>query len=149
MWQDTRWLDSSVRPEEVWSLWSDLATWAQWNPSVGSAVLDSAEFAVGSVGTVTPVRGRGSRVRIVFADPRTGFDTEVRLPLARLRMTHRMSQRPDGILRVAQGVTVTGPLAALFGPLVGRRLVEGFPAALEGLVRMALAARTAGRETPA
>lgn len=135
---------TTATPEAVWKRWTTPADWATDDPD-----LREAAFPVPArVGTVGRVVNHGTPAqKIVFTELQPGFAMNFRiaLPGAALTFPHRMHATPSG-LSVTHAVEITGPLAGLYGILVGRTIAAGLPAVVRLVTTHALA-EARGAET--
>ncbi|MDQ1172572.1 hypothetical protein QE430_000879 [Microbacterium testaceum] len=78
--------------------------------------------------------------RFTFTElqPGVAMNFRIGLPGAVLSFPHRMRQTPNG-LSVTHAVEISGPLAGVFGPLVGRKIAAGLPAVVRLVTTNALA----------
>lgn len=118
-------------PARVFALWADPAGWGRWDPDVRQATLDGP-FAEGATGAITPRQGPTMRIRVTRVEQDRAFDAEARLPLCTMRFEHWLE--PAGAdTRVTHRVVFAGPLAAVFGALIGPSLRRGIPGTMAGL----------------
>lgn len=128
---------TTATAEAVWKRWTTPEDWAVDDPD-----LRRADFAVPArVGAKGRVVNHGTPAQtFTFTElqPGVAMNFRISLPGAVLSFPHRMRQTPNG-LSVTHGVEVSGPLAAVFGPLVGRRIAAGLPAVVRLVATNALA----------
>lgn len=118
-------------PARIFALWADPAGWGRWDPDVRAATLEGP-FAAGATGTITPREGPTLRIKVTRVEADRAFDAEARLPLCTMRFEHALA--PDGELtRVTHRVVFEGPLALVFGALIGPSLRRGIPGTMAGL----------------
>jgi hypothetical protein len=125
---------TAAAPERVWSLWSDVKTWGEWNPNVATLDLDG-EFVSGSTGTITTTSGEHRSMRLLDVQPGRSFTYEISvMPGARFRITCRIE--PSGNrTTLIQSVDVLGPLGPIMGTLLGSRVSKEFGPLLDRLKR--------------
>jgi hypothetical protein len=82
-----------------------------------------------------PCGSRKASCRITEVVPLQAFRTEAALPLARLRVDHKMSAGPRWH-RVPAPASMTGPLAWLFWRLFGDQLAASLPVMLASITRL-------------
>lgn len=121
-------------PAAVWRLWSDVASWPQWDPPVEAVDL-AGPFAAGAAGTLTLAGGIAAPVVLTVVEPGARYVDELRLGELVITIDHRVVEHPDGAL-VAVATTIEGPGADDVGPMV----TADAPRALEALAAMAVAA---------
>lgn len=102
----------------VWSLWTDVDTWPEWDKGLKSAVLDGP-MRVGATGTIVDINGRASRFQITEIKPGDSFVYEIRLPAGRMVVIREIA---DELIR--HQVKFLGPSRSFFAALVGRPNME-------------------------
>jgi hypothetical protein len=126
---------TTARPAAIWRLWSDVASWPQWDVDLEVVTLDG-DFAAGARGTLKP---RGMDVFpfvLTRAEADRGYSDETPLDGAVLRFDHDLEPADEGTL-IRQRVTVDGPAAnAYFEPLAANIILD-IPAALARLAQRA------------
>ncbi|PIE83926.1 MAG: polyketide cyclase [Bacteroidia bacterium] len=120
--------------ERVFGFYADVPGWAKWDPSVKSATIQGA-FASGAKGVLVP--SSGPKANILFAEvvAPMSFTVVSRLPLCTMRFEHHLSSQ-EGMVKALHRVTFAGPLAPLFGRLIGGSIRRDLPVTLEGLKRV-------------
>jgi Polyketide cyclase / dehydrase and lipid transport len=114
---------------DIWALWDDADRWADWNPAIAGAALQGP-FAVGTAARIR-FRGRPAMTFTITAiEPRRLFVDETRLPGARMGHEHRLAPSGSGAT-VGHCIYFDGPLAALWGALMGRRIRRDLQTFLE------------------
>ncbi len=133
MGTNERSMDTAAPPQTVWRIWSDLATWGEWNPDVVSARLDGP-FGPGATGTMTTKAGGTRKIQIAAVEPGRSFRLETTaVPGSRFAFTCTVMPLGSGGARISQGLTMQGPLAPIFSRMMGSRIADSFPAILRGL----------------
>jgi hypothetical protein len=119
----------------VWSIWSDVSTWPSWNPDVREVSLDGP-FATGTAGSMTTGAGTHA-IHLENVESGRSFDL-VTAPVPATTFRFHCEVTPDGTgSRMSQGVTMSGLLAPVMGPMMGNRIAGSFDPILEGLAREA------------
>jgi hypothetical protein len=108
--------ETAATRADVWSLWSNPARWPEYDRGIVWATLDG-QFVAGAKVRLKPKGGPKSWLEIVSAEPEQGFSTLAKLPLAKLRFAHALSDGADGKTRITSTITVTGPLSKVFARL--------------------------------
>jgi len=128
---------TTATAEAVWKRWTTPAEWAIDDPDLREATFP-VPVRVGAVGRV--VNHGTPPQKIVFTELQPGYAMNFRigLPGAVLSFPHRMQATPNG-LSVTHAVEISGPLAPVFGLLVGRSIAAGLPAVVRLVTTNALA----------
>ena len=122
---------TTAPPEEIWSLWTDVARWPDWDTELASASLDG-DFGLGATGTLKPERGPASRFTIAELSPGEGYAFMIGLPLCRLGVARRLAREAGGT-SFTHEVSFEGPLSFVFGALLGGRYRWALPGVMENL----------------
>jgi uncharacterized protein YndB with AHSA1/START domain len=104
----------------VWPLWADPSRWPEWNPQAQRAEVPGGELVEGGEVRVKLRRGGTVRHTVIEVEPQVALATEVRFPGARVLHEHRVSDAHRGS-EVTHRISVSGPLWALWAPMLGRR----------------------------
>jgi hypothetical protein len=138
-----------VTRQQVWAVWSDLPNWPTWDTAAAWVKPDGPgdPMTVGATYLLQPRQGPKARGTMTRVDPGRGFTDRTPLFLCKLGFDHAVEDLPDGRgVRVTHTVTLRGPLACAFVPLLGRRIAAGMPAVMDNLV--ARAAKMAPADVP-
>ena len=132
----------SAPAERVFRIYENVAGWHEWDPDTKRAQLEGP-FAVGSRGTLTPTKGNTVPMLITHVERNRSFTAESKIPLLRIVFQHELT--PEGEqLKVVHRVNLSGPLSALIGRMLVKRLNEGLPVTLGNLKRLVESAKSAG-----
>jgi len=129
-------VETSASPEQVWRIWSDMATWGEWNPNV-STMDWSGGFVSGTTGVMNTRAGQHHKMQLVDVNPGRSFAllTAV-VPGTRFRFNCRIE--PAGAkTKVSQTVEVGGPLGPVMGGMLGPQVSKEFDVLLQNLARKA------------
>jgi uncharacterized protein YndB with AHSA1/START domain len=136
MADNQRSVETSASPAAVWKVWSDTATWPEWNPDVQSMTIDGP-FAAGSTGTMKTKQGT-RQIQLSDVVPGRSFRLETTvIPLTRFAFECQVVAGPAGKTTISQAIRVGGPLGGVVGGMMGRQIADTFPALLQGLARKA------------
>jgi uncharacterized protein YndB with AHSA1/START domain len=130
---------STTRPDRVWRLWTQPASWGDWDRGLTSSSLDGP-FGPGARGRLVDTSGRTSRFVVEEVETGRHVRVRVRLPAASLVLDRSVltSSGGDETL-VRHDVRFEGPLGPVFAVLLGRRFRRLLPPTLEALVQAAQA----------
>jgi uncharacterized protein YndB with AHSA1/START domain len=136
MADNQRSVETTASPAAVWRVWSDTATWPQWNPDVQSMTLNGP-FAAGTSGTMKTKQGT-RQVQLTEVVPGRSFRLETTvIPLTRFAFECQVVAGAAGKTTISQGIRVGGPLGGVVGGMMGPQIANTFPALLQGLARKA------------
>lgn len=139
MWKHRFEHRTSLPVDAIWPVIADVARWPEVDRNIER--LDIAEApAAGTSFRLKPVGGPLLSFVITRFDAPTTYADLCRLPLAAMTTTHTLVRGEETTIRVT--IEITGPLAWLWGAVVGRRHAAGLPAQTE---RILAAARTRSR----
>jgi Polyketide cyclase / dehydrase and lipid transport len=122
-----------ARPAAVWRVWTDVASWPEWDVSKEIARLDG-EFEVGTAGWAKQRNNLGGLFMITLIDPGQRFVTECPLPVGagKVIFDHRIEVLDHGRVRVVKSVAVQGGFAPLFRLVVAPRMRRDIAESLAG-----------------
>lgn len=135
MWMAGAAAETAARPDTVWSLWADVAHWPSCDPSIVSSTL-KGPCAAGVHGVLTLQRGPRADFTVTSLEPGVAFVSQTRLPFARLDVRRALMPIAAGT-RIVHRIEISGPLAALFGRLLGPEMRRTLPNAVANLARRA------------
>jgi Polyketide cyclase / dehydrase and lipid transport len=138
MWEYKHTIEGKVSRSAVWSLYSDVSTWPQWDDGIESIELDG-EFRAGALGTIKPKGQDRLPFRLTEVSPESGFSDETEIPGSGITIgfTHTLEPVGEGVTRITHRVTITGPASDFLGPAIGQEMAEGIPDTMYSLMRMA------------
>jgi uncharacterized protein YndB with AHSA1/START domain len=123
---------TTASPERVWNLWRDPNNWSRWNSGIASAQVDGP-IANGARGKMTTNRGSTHNVTFSNVIEQRGFSMSMDGPPL-TSFTFNCGITPEGSgSRIAQYVAISGPLAFLFGPMMGTEMAKQFVPVLDDL----------------
>jgi uncharacterized protein YndB with AHSA1/START domain len=129
-------VETTASPQTVWKIWSDTATWPEWNPDVQSMTLNGP-FTAGTTGTMKTKQGT-RQIQLSEVVPGRSFRLETTvIPLTRFAFECQVATGRAGKTTISQGIRVGGPLGGLVGGMMGKQIADTFPALLQGLARKA------------
>ena len=129
---------STQSPDDYFRRWVHHDSWPEWSPDTEWVRVDGP-VQTGSTGTLKPQGGPKVRFTISACEPGREYTDTSRLPGASLVFQHLASATEDGCdLEVL--VTMTGPLARVWGLVMGRGFRESAQADLDRLVALVEAA---------
>lgn len=136
MWEHEDSVETTVAPEQIWRLWSDVASWPRWNQDIEQIEIDGP-FSAGSTITMKPVGQDPIELVVADATEPYEFVDEVRIADAVIRTTHRVMGLDDGRRRVVYRMEICGPRGDQVGAQLGPVITADFPQTLASLVELA------------
>src|SRR5579885_966594 len=138
MWEYEHSIETAARPEAIFALYADVATWPRWDDGIADLRL-YGPFAVGTPGVLTPKGQDPLPFRLSAVWPDRGFADETEIPGAGLllRFVHTLTPLGDGRTRITHRVEIDGPAAGTLGPEIGPGITGGFPTTMATLARQA------------
>ena len=115
----------------IFALYVDVNGWSIWDPEVRAASING-QFVAGSTGTLRPKQGPPVKITFTSVEPNRSFTVESKLFFCVMRFEHELSEGPEHT-KVVHRVVFSGPLAPIFGRLIGSGIRKGLPRTLRGL----------------
>ncbi|MGQ0837251.1 SRPBCC family protein [Actinokineospora sp.] len=135
MWTFEHTETTSASPAQLWARYAEPATWPEWDHETATVTVDGP-MAVGTRGTLKPVRGPATPFVFTEVTPAVGFTDVSRLPLARLTFSHVIEPTEAGS-RFTHRVAISGLLGPVFARVIGRTIAAGLPTVMRELARLA------------
>lgn len=126
---------NKIKAEDVWKLWSDVATWHIWDEGIETCSLEGT-FTTGSKGTLTPKGAPALPFLMTDVTSHESFTNETEFPGATLTFHHFLEQTPGG-LKVTHQVTISGPAWENYASGFGKGLEHELPYTVAKLVQVA------------
>jgi uncharacterized protein YndB with AHSA1/START domain len=127
---------TTASPERVWKVWSNPDNWGRWNSGIRSCRMNGPLV---SGATAMMETSRGSRHAVTFAgvEPPRRFTLSMSGPPL-TTFTFICEIEPHGAgTTISQSIALSGPLAFLFGPLLGPQVANHFVPVLDDLAKAA------------
>lgn len=121
-------------PAAVWPVWTDVASWPEWDVSKEIARLDG-EFRPGVTGWAKQRGTLGGPFTITRVEPGRRWVSECPLPLGKVIFDHVVEPVPGGGARVIKSVDVEGGFAVMFRLLFAPKLRRDIAESLRALGR--------------
>src|SRR5262245_25464614 len=99
MWTTEHSVETTASPESIWKLWSDVATWAEWNADIERTEI-SGPFAAGSMVAMTAAGQDTVELRLSVVSEPELFVDEADLGGVLIRTVHRIDPLDEGRSRV-------------------------------------------------
>jgi hypothetical protein len=125
---------TDVPPDALWQVIADIERWPQIDSQIDRIEIEGP-VAMGTRFRLKPKGGPSLAFRIGAFDPPTRYADVCLLPLAEMTTIHQIT--PGDSTVVAVRIEIKGPLAWLWGPLVGRKHARGVPALTQKMIEAA------------
>jgi ligand-binding SRPBCC domain-containing protein len=126
---------TTATAEQIWPYYADPTRWPEWDHALAKASLDGP-LVVGTSGRIHPVKGPRVSFTMTEVTAHRSFSDVTRFPFARITFTHVIAPTDSGC-QLTHRFQVTGPLAPVFGVLIGRAIAAELPTAMRTLARLA------------
>jgi ligand-binding SRPBCC domain-containing protein len=126
---------TTARRDAIWNLWSDVASWPEWDVDLEVVTLEG-DFVAGARGTLKPKGMDVFPFVVTRAEPDRGYSDETPLDGAVLRFDHDLVPTEAGTL-IRQRVSVEGPAANEYFEALAANIILDIPAALARLATRA------------
>jgi uncharacterized protein YndB with AHSA1/START domain len=123
MWTDERSIDIHAMPALIWSLFSNVEGWPQWNAGIEHIELHGA-FAAGTRFTMQPPGENAFASTLLDVRENESFTDETILHGTRVVVHHLIAPLGSGSTRIVFRTEVTGPVAADLGEAVTEDFLE-------------------------
>ena len=128
-------VQTSASPKGVWHIWQDVANWNTWDPGIEYSSI-TGPFQTGTTGILKPKAGPVVHTKLTHVEPVKKFIDEAKLPLAKIIVTHYLTQMEDKTF-VTHQIEMKGPLAFLFAFIIGREMKKNLPHEMMAMVKKA------------
>ena len=123
---------TKVTPERIWQVWSDVKNWKTWDNQVEFSEL-SGPMSNGISGVLKPSGGPKTRFIVSDCIENKCFTSISSLPLCRMKFIHTIEDKEQRRV-VTHRIEMVGPLTFLFSRILGPKIKEGLPDALDNLI---------------
>lgn len=125
-------LETTASPAAVWSVWSDVDRWPDWNPDMKEARLDGT-LGLGATGMINTRSGGKHDVVVTHYEEGRSFELEsTALPATKMAIRATIGPAGSGS-RITQGFEPRGLLAPIVGPMMSGTILKTFNAVLAAL----------------
>ncbi|MFF9852668.1 SRPBCC family protein [Streptomyces litmocidini] len=136
MWEYEHSVETTVTPEAIWRLWSDVENWGTWNAEIEKIEIDGP-FGKGARITMTPPGDDPVELRVTEVVEGELFVDEARFGDLLLRTLHRIDPVGRDRVRVVYRMEITGAGADEAGPQIGPGITADWPDTMAALIELA------------
>jgi hypothetical protein len=129
-------LETKAAPARVWSIWSDVNSWPEWNPDMKESHLEGP-LKLGATGTINTRSGGKHDVVVPHYEDGRSFELKsTAMPATKMAIRATIAPTAGGT-RIFQGFEARGLLAPIVAPMLGSTILKTFNSVLEGLAKKA------------
>lgn len=125
-------LETSASPEIIWSIWTNVENWHEWDKGLQKAVLESDQFSLNAKGVITSLENRKSKFKVVEFEEGRSYTFKTKLPLASLYVKRYLEQK-NGKTYFTHEVWFKGLLAGVFAKNFGPEFRAMLPGVMENI----------------
>ncbi|WP_255518188.1 SRPBCC family protein [Fulvivirga sp. M361] len=127
--------ETSASPEKIWSIWTDVPHWKQWDSGLKDATLEGA-FTINSKGVITSLEGRRSKFKIIAFEKGRSYTLKTKLPLGSLYVKRYLNS-DKGKTVFTHEVWFKGLTKGIFARAFGSKFRNMLPEVLDNIKRRA------------
>ncbi|MDP8162979.1 hypothetical protein QJU89_07770 [Pasteurella skyensis] len=135
MWFKEVTIKTNATPEQIWTLWSDVENWHEWDNDIEFAQLNG-KFEEGACGILKPCQAPKSSFKLINVDTLNEFTARSFLPFTKMDFIHKITEK-EGEMYITHAVQITGLLTFLFSKIIGEKVIKGLPNSMHNLSEMA------------
>jgi hypothetical protein len=128
-------LETSVSPEEIWSIWTQVDQWDQWDTGLKKAEL-KGPMRKGAQGIITSLEGRKSTFRVVEWAEGSSFTFKTNLPLGGLYVKRSLEIK-NGKTSFTHEVWFKRLTAGIFSRQFGPQFQAMLPDVMNNIIQIA------------
>lgn len=128
-------VETTASPKAIWSIWEDVINWKTWDHGIEFSTIDGP-FKTGTTGVLKPKGGPLVHTVLTHVQPTKMFVDESKLFLARIIVSHFLSES-NGKTRVTHQIEIKGLFAFAFAYLLGRTMRKNLPQEMMAMVKKA------------
>lgn len=121
----------------IWALYTNLTTWPQWDEDIEYARLEGSKLIQGVKGVLKPKGGLKVKFEVVEVTTEQSFTNTSYLPLTKMIFAHYLKDNADGTITITHHIEMKGMLAPLFAFIIGRKIKNNLPDAMNKLANLA------------
>lgn len=127
-------VETRASPLDVWQIWQDVENWNTWDHGIEFSAIEGP-FIVGTKGVLKPKRAPLVHTKLIQVEPLKSFTIESNLFLAKIVVSHELSEL-DGKIALTHQVEIVGPFSFFFAFFIGRKMKRTLPRDMECLIEM-------------
>jgi Polyketide cyclase / dehydrase and lipid transport len=128
-------VETTIAPAQIWRVLEDVENWNSWDHEMEFSRIDGS-FQTGTSGSFKTKKGPLLKTVLTHVEPPKIFIQEAKLFLAKVVMTHTITQIADKTYVTFQ-TEIRGPLAFFFTCLIGHSIKKKIPIEMEEMLKKA------------
>jgi len=129
-------LESDATPHQIWTIWTDVANWHQWDSGLKAAEMQSP-FQLNATGIITSLEGRKSKFKIVELEEGTTYTFKTKLPLGSLYVKRYLEQKNEKTYFTHE-VWFQGLTKGIFAKAFGKKFKAMLPEVMQSINQIAI-----------
>ncbi|MEM6395763.1 MAG: SRPBCC family protein [Bacteroidota bacterium] len=126
---------TGATPSDIWSIWTDVANWSQWDTGLKDASL-KGKFELGAKGSIITLDGRKIQFKVVAYEEGKSYTYRIGLPLGSLNV-RRFLETIDGQTVFTHDVRFKGLTSGIFAKSLGKEFRAMLPEVLQNIKNIA------------
>ena len=118
-------VETTASSEEVWSVWTDVNNWKEWDIGLKDASIDGA-FGLGTKGIVVSLEDRKSKFKVVEYEEGKSYTYKTKLPLGSLYVKRYLKTKNE-TTTFTHEVWFKGFTGGIFAKVFGERFRTMLP----------------------
>ena len=128
-------LETTATPEAIWSIWTDVPNWKDWDTGLKDASIQGA-FEIDAKGQIISLEGRKSRFKVVEFIEGQSYTYKTKLPLGSLYVKRYLTQE-NGKTVFTHEVWFKGLTGGIFAKAFGEKFRNMLPDVLSRIKTIA------------
>ena len=130
---------TTIPKTAIWSIYTDVSSWAEWDKDLDFVKLDGHAFVDGATGILKPKTGPSVKFTLSGVLENRSFTCTSFMPLTKMVFSHRFEDNIDGTTDMISRIDMYGTLSLFFSIVVGRKIKAGLPTAMQNLLELSKA----------
>ncbi len=128
-------IETTANPEEIWSIWTDVPSWKDWDVGLKNAVINEP-FEKDAKGYIISLEDRTSKFRVIEFVKGKSYTFKTKLPLGSIYIK-RYLKINDGATVFTHEVWFEGLTAGIFSKSFGSKFRKMLPIAMQNIKEIA------------
>lgn len=128
-------LETSVSPEVIWAIWTDVPNWKDWDTGLKDASIED-DFKLNSKGVITSLEDRKSKFKVVEYTAGQSYTYKTKLPLGSLYVKRYLTVKENKTIFTHE-VWFKGLTGGIFARVFGKKFRTMLPDVLAQIKEIA------------